>query len=65
LAELVRPAPLPRLALNPDDDVVIGTAIAAKAEFVVTGDKALLSVEQYKGVRIISVREALNVVGMG
>jgi putative PIN family toxin of toxin-antitoxin system len=64
LAELVRPTPLPRLAPDPDDDVVIGTAIAAKAEFVVTGDKALLSVEQYKGVRIVSVREALNVVDL-
>jgi putative PIN family toxin of toxin-antitoxin system len=36
---LVRPVPTPRLAPDPDDDVVIGTALAAKAEYVVTGDK--------------------------
>jgi predicted nucleic acid-binding protein len=34
---LVRPAYVPRLAPDPDDDVVIGTAIAANVDFIVTG----------------------------
>jgi len=62
LVSLVRPALVPRLAPDPDDDVVIGTAIAAKAEFIVTGDKALLSVADFEGGRIVSVREALEAV---
>jgi putative PIN family toxin of toxin-antitoxin system len=62
LVSLVRPTAVQRLAPDPDDDVVIGTAIAAKAEFLVTGDKALLSVAEYEGGRIISVREALDVM---
>jgi hypothetical protein len=56
---LVRPAPVGRVAPDPDDDVVIGTAVAAKAELLVTGDKGLRSVRQYPGGRIVTVSEAL------
>ena len=37
LAMLVRPVPTPRIAPDPDDDVVIGTALAARADLIVTG----------------------------
>src|ERR1035438_1516048 len=40
LAALVRPTAVSRLASDPDDDVVIGTALAAKADYLVTGDRA-------------------------
>jgi uncharacterized protein len=60
LAALVRPMPTLRIAPDPDDDVVIGTALAAKADLVVTGDKPLLSVVEYEGVRIVGVSEALQ-----
>jgi hypothetical protein len=58
-ASLVNPVPVPRLAPDPDDDAVIGTAIAAKAVLIVTGDKPLLSVGVYEGGRIVTVTEAL------
>ena len=61
-AEIVRPTAVPRLAPDPDDDVVIGTALAAKANFIVTGDRTLLSVAEYEGVRIVSVSEALSAI---
>ena len=60
LVALVRPAPIPRTAPDPDDDVVIGTALAAKANFLVTGDRPLLSVADYLGGRIVSVTQALQ-----
>ena len=63
LVALMRPAPTPRVAPDPDDDVVIGTALAAKADLIVTGDKALLSVAEYQGIRIVSVILALQIVG--
>lgn len=63
LAKPVQPAPTPRVAPDPDDDVVIGTALAAKADGIVTGDKALLSVAAYQGVRIIGVAQALQLIG--
>jgi putative PIN family toxin of toxin-antitoxin system len=59
---VVRPFPVPRLAPAPDDDVVIGTAITAKADFIVTGDKPLLSVKVFEGGRIVSVSEALEAI---
>jgi putative PIN family toxin of toxin-antitoxin system len=60
LASVVRPPATPRIAPDPDDDVVIGTALAAKAELVVTGDKPLLSVIEHQGVRIVGVSEAVK-----
>jgi len=41
---------------------VIGTALAAEAEFIVTGDRTLLSVAQYQSVKIITVAEALQML---
>jgi putative PIN family toxin of toxin-antitoxin system len=64
-AEVVQAALVPRLAPDPDDDVVIGTALAAKADFLITGDRALLSIATYESVRIISVREALDAIARG
>jgi uncharacterized protein len=64
LAALVRPTPIPRIAPDPDDDIVIGTALSAKAHFLVTGDGPLLSVEGYEGGRIVSVSEALHLVAL-
>jgi putative PIN family toxin of toxin-antitoxin system len=58
LVALVRPISISRLA--PDDDVVIGTALAAKADLLVTGDRALLSIAEYEGGRVVSVSEALR-----
>ena len=63
LVALVRPAPIRRIAPDPDDDVVIGTALAAKADLIVTGDKPLLSVTEYQGMRIVGVSLALQIVG--
>lgn len=62
LVSVVRPAATPRIAPDPDDDddVVIGTALAAKAELVVTGDKPLLCVREHQGVRILDVRQVVR-----
>ena len=58
LAQVVRPTAIPRTAPDADDDVVIGTALAARADLLVTGDRLLRSVGQYQGVRIVTVAEA-------
>ena len=61
---LVVPRPVPRLAPDPDDDVVIGTALAAKASLIVTGDRTLLEVARYQHVQIVSVQDALEAIGL-
>lgn len=65
LTQLVRPTPTPRIVADPDDDVVIGTALAARADFLVTGDRGLLDVGAYQGTRIVSVAEAINLIAAG
>ena len=62
LAALVRPTSIPRLAPDPDDDVVIGTALAAKADLIATGDKPLLSVVEHQGVRIVGVSQSMEMI---
>lgn len=60
LASVVRPVAVVGIAPDPDDDVVIGTALAARAELIVTGDLGLLAVGEHRGVRIVGVRQALT-----
>lgn len=62
LTQLVRPTPTPRIVSDPDDDVVVGTALAAKADLLVTGDRGLLDVGTYQGIRIVGVTEALATI---
>lgn len=60
LVRFVVPAPLSGVAPDPDDDVIIATAIAAQADAVVTGDKPLLALGAYQGVRIMTVDDVLK-----
>jgi putative PIN family toxin of toxin-antitoxin system len=41
---------------DPDDDVVLGTAIAGRCDAIVTGDKDLLDLVTCRGVAIVSPR---------
>lgn len=59
---LVEPVPVTGVAPDPKDDVVIGTALGAKADFLVTGDKELLEIGSYEGCRIVSVSEVIRVI---
>jgi putative PIN family toxin of toxin-antitoxin system len=48
---------------DPDDDVVLNTAYAGKAEYIVTGDRHLLALKEFKRTKIIKVtqmRESLR-----
>ncbi len=44
---------------DPNDDHVIATALAVKADAIVTGDKDLLALDQFRGVRIVTPRSFL------
>lgn len=45
---------------DPDDDKFINCAIDSKSLYIVSGDKDLLSLEQWDGIEIITVGEFLN-----
>jgi uncharacterized protein len=40
-----------------DDDNVLACAVEAAAEYLVTGDKDLLHMKKFKGIRIVTPRE--------
>jgi uncharacterized protein len=58
LCEFVDPAALPApVCRDPDDDVVLATALAGRVEYLVTGDDDLLALKSYHGIKIRSPRE--------
>jgi putative PIN family toxin of toxin-antitoxin system len=60
LAAPVSPTPIPRAARDPDDDLVLGTALTARADLIVTGDKDLLTLHPWRGIRILNVAATLQ-----
>lgn len=50
------------IADDEEDDVVLGTAVAAGAQYLVTGDKGLLAVRSHGGVAIVTAREFLTML---
>jgi uncharacterized protein len=42
---------------DPDDDVILDTALCGKAKYIVSGDQHLLKIARYKNVQILSINE--------
>lgn len=53
---------IPSFTRDPDDDVFVAYALAGNADFIVSGDKDLLVLEQVNGVRIVTPAEFLAVL---
>jgi len=47
---------------DPGDDVVLNTAYSGKADYIVSGDKHLMPLREFKGIRIVTVSEMLDVL---
>lgn len=41
---------------DPDDDAILACALEARADYLVTGDKDLLELKVFKGIRIVTPR---------
>jgi hypothetical protein len=48
---------------DPDDDKFIACAVALHASHIISGDKHLLAVEDYAGIRILTPRQFLETKG--
>ena len=60
LAELVKPAKRVKILKDEPDNRILECAIYGKADLLVTGDKEILQLGEYKGVKIISLKEYLG-----
>lgn len=45
---------------DPDDDKFIECAVTLKAEIIITGNKALRELEEYKGIKIVTPQQFLR-----
>ena len=46
---------------DPDDDKFIECAVALKAQFIISGDKALTSISEYMGIKLLNPKTFLDV----
>ena len=61
LAQAVTSAQITRVvAKDIDDDAVLACALAAQADWIVSGDAHLLNLKHYQGMRIINAAEAVH-----
>ena len=54
VAEVVKLDVIERVARDPDDDFVLATALAGQAAYILTHDKDLLVLNEYKGIKIVT-----------
>jgi len=47
---------------DPDDDVILRTAYDGEADYIVSGDEHLLSLREFRGTRIVTVSEMLELL---
>jgi putative PIN family toxin of toxin-antitoxin system len=59
MGEIVTPSHRLSVFRDDPDNRILECAIEGKAEVIVTGDKAMLAIGEYEGVRLISLAEYL------
>ena len=60
LAELVKPGGRVKIFMDEPDNRILECAIYGEANLLVTGNKEILQQREYKGVKIISLKEYLE-----
>jgi len=47
---------------DPDDDIILRTAHDSRADYVVSGDEHLLALKEFRGIRIVTVSEMIELL---
>ena len=63
LGEVVHPRKTLQVLRDEPDNRILECALTAHAKAIVTGDQAMLALEEYKGVRMMTLREFLGLIG--
>ena len=63
-AEMVDPVRfVKQVCTDPNDDQFLEAGFTAKADYIVSGDKALLAVKSFKGSEVVKPAEFLKLIG--
>jgi putative PIN family toxin of toxin-antitoxin system len=62
LAHLVDDVPVVQIVRDPNDDMIIGCAIGAHADYLVSRDKDLLSLGSHEGIAIVTPEAFLQIL---
>lgn len=60
IAEMVKPSVKIKVLKEPPDNRILECAVYGRADIIVTGDKEMLNLKHYQGVKILSLREYLR-----
>ncbi len=61
-AETIQLTGIPAVNRDPKDDKVLATAVAGKADYLVSEDRDLLDMERYEGIAIIDAEEFIGML---
>jgi uncharacterized protein len=50
------------VAADPDDDVVLNAVYTGKADYILTGDKHLLTLNNFKETKIVTVNQMIEIL---
>lgn len=56
------PEPVEQVASHGEDDIVLGTALAGEVDYLVTSDRALLRLGEFRGIAIVSPPQFLAII---
>jgi putative PIN family toxin of toxin-antitoxin system len=52
------------VADDPDDNVILACAVEGGADYIVSGDVHLLNLKTYRGIRLVTAREFMILLGL-
>ncbi len=56
--------PFLNIVADEPDNRILETAVKGNTDYLVTGDKLLLQLKEYKSIKIITVRECITTLGL-
>ena len=62
VAKVIKTQPFLHLLTDEPDNRILECALDVKASFIVTGDRHLLALKNYKGINIVKLADFLNLI---